>query len=101
MERKTEVLDEVKKGKVVLTILARSGDDTVCCEVENKESINVLMTQFGDYMERGYLAFEVLRNGEHGDMINKKSWGSMTRTEQETVFGEPKEIQLVPLIVGG
>lgn len=101
MERKTEVLDEVKNGKVVLTILAASGDDTVCCPVENKEQIDVLVTKFGDYMERGYVAFEVLHNGERGNMIDKKSWGSMTSTEQKTIFAEPKEIQLIPLIVGG
>ena len=102
MLKQIEVAEAVLSGKLVFTVMSSSGDDTLVCDPEVESECDTALIKFDEMMGKGYVAFPFDANGKQIGQINKTDWEKLDREEKrKTLFDEPKEIHMSPMIVGG
>jgi hypothetical protein len=97
-----QVLEEVKAGKVVFTGISESGDDRLIWDAGDPKQIKEAMEKFDEYMNKGHIAFLIDDKGKQTEQIKKADWQRMdVRQREEILFKKPKEVAIVPQLVGG
>jgi hypothetical protein len=98
----TEVLEEVKSGKVVFTTLSPEGDERLVWDASDPDQVKEALQIFDGYMDKGYLAFLIDDQGRQGEMINSTDWKRKdVRQREEILFQEPQEVHAVAPVQGG
>lgn len=97
-----QVLEEVRQGQVVFTILGPNGDDRLCWDCGDPAQIKEALERFDEMIDKGYIAFLVDDQGKQTEQINKADWQRMdVRQREEILFKKPQEVRCVPQMVGG
>ena len=98
----TKVLEEVRKGKVVFTVLGKNGDDRMVWDASDPTQIVAAIEKFDDYMDRGYIAFLIDEAGQQGEQITKRDWERLdVRQREEILFQRAQEVHVVPNLQAG
>jgi len=96
------VLEEVKRGQVVFTVLGPTGDDRLCWDCSDPEQVKEALTRFDEMINKGFIAFLIDDEGNQTEQINKGDWQRMdVRQREEILFKKPQEVRCVPQLVGG
>ena len=98
------VAEEVKQGKVVFTLMGKSGDDSLVWDASDPNQIIEAMAIFDEYMANGYIAFLIDENGQQGEQITKRDWERLdVRQREEIIFKrdsdgnvKAQEVHVVP-----
>ena len=97
-----KVADEIKDGKTVFTALSGNGDDRLVWDKSDPQQIKDAIAKFDEMMEKGFIAFLIDKMGKQVEQINKSDWAKKTvRQAEEILFKEPREVHMVPQVVGG
>lgn len=96
------VVEDVKQGKTVLTVLCGKGDDRLVWDAADPEQVKEAIEKFDEMMGKGYVAFLVDERGKQVGQVNKADWKKKSvRQAEELLFKEPREVQMVAPVVGG
>ncbi len=99
---KHKVLDEVKAGNVVFTVISKAGDDRLVWDAGDPKQVQEAMKIFDGFMGKGHVAFLIDDKGQQGEQINSRDWSRMdVRQREEILFQKPQEVHLVGNTVGG